>query len=73
MNKTILISAFLISASFIVGSMFLYQEPKPYTFMQSGDFLVRIENKTGNVDALVPIDEERKEFFWYRLNKNEQK
>ena len=41
--------------------------------MQSGDFLVRIENKTGNVDALVPIDEERKEFFWYRLNKNEQK
>ena len=73
MSKTILISAILISASFIVGSMFLYQEPKPYTFMQSGDFLVRIENDTGNVDALVPIDEERKEFFWYRLNKNEQK
>ena len=73
MNKTILISAILISASVIVGSMFLYQEPKPYTFMQSGDFLVRIENNTGNVDALVPIDEERKEFFWYRLNKNEQK
>lgn len=73
MNKTILLSAILLSVSLIVGSMFLYQEPKTYTFMQSGDFLVRIENKTGNVDALVPVDEERKEFFWYRLNKNIQK